>query len=99
MDGSVAIPDLGGPELMGRRGSRLILFVDLSDGARVEAFASSTEWSSLPDASDILSRCGGCCDESCDSRTTSAVESAAEEMEPAVDGRGKGGVADKGGSG
>ena len=55
MVGRVAPFALGGP-LIGRRGSRLNL-LDESDGAIVGAFASSIEWSGLPDPSEILSRC------------------------------------------
>ena len=47
MVGRVAPFALGGP-LIGRRGSRLNL-LDESDGAIVGAFASSIEWSGLPD--------------------------------------------------
>ena len=78
---------------IGSNGSRLNLLED-SDGVIVGALASSIEWSGLSDPSEILSRF--CEDPSWERRTASTVESPTVDIEPAVEGRGRGGVAERG---
>ena len=92
--GRATLPDLGGPP-MGSRGSRLNLFDDRNDGASVPAFVSSSDCSTLSDPSDILSRCWVA--PTWERRTASTVEPPIDDIEPAVEGRGRGGVADSGG--
>lgn len=90
--GRVAAADVGRPPI-GRRGSRLNL-LDERDGVIVAALASSIEGSGLSDPSEILSRF--CEAPSWERRTASTVESPIVDIDPAVEGRGRGGVADKG---
>ena len=94
--GREGFPDLEALPPMGRRGSRLNLFVDdRSEGAVAGALMSSIEWSTLSVVSEIRSRC--CEAPSCARRTASPAEPPMDAIEPAVDGRGRGGVADNGG--